>query len=130
MQGLTISPDGRFVGYRLTKPSDAKSTIVPNYVTESGFTSDIPGRTKVGVSQNNSEFFIYDRKKDTVFAIKMDSIPGIRDLPDYVKDYPQKFEQQIKEPPARPLSLEIFHGHRMEPMRSLIFVRRIIKTGG
>ena len=103
LQGLAISPDGRFVGYRLTKPSDAKSTIVPNYVTESGFTSDIRGRTKVGEPQNNSEFFIYDRKKDTVFAIKTDSIPGIRDLPDYVKDYPQKFEQQIKEPPARPV---------------------------
>ena len=38
-----------------------------------------------------------------MFAIKTDSIPGIRDLPDYVKDYPQKFEQQIKEPPARPV---------------------------
>ena len=103
LQGLTISPDGRFVGYRLTKPSDVKSTIVPNYVTESGFTSDIRGRTKVGEPQNNSEFFIYDRKKDTVFAIRTDSIPGIRDLPDYVKDYPKKFEQQIKEPPVRPV---------------------------
>jgi hypothetical protein len=39
LQGPTISPDGRFVGYRLTKPSDAKSTIVPNYVTES---ADVP----------------------------------------------------------------------------------------
>jgi len=101
--GLTISPDGRFVGYRLTKPSDVKSTIVPNYVTESGFTSDIRGRTKVGEPQNNSEFFIYDRKKDTVFTIQTDSLPGIRDLPGYVKDYPKKFEQQIKEPPARPV---------------------------
>jgi len=102
LQGLTISPDGRFVSYRLAKTSpDAKATIVPNYVTESGFTSDIRGRTKVGEPQSNSEFFIYDRRMDTVFAIKTDSLPGIRDLPDYVKDYPQKFEQQIKEPPVR-----------------------------
>ena len=102
LQGLAISPDGRFVSYRLAKTSpDAKATIVPNYVTESGFTSDIRGRTKVGEPQSNSEFFIYDRRMDTVFAIKTDSLPGIRDLPDYVKDYPQKFEQQIKEPPVR-----------------------------
>ena len=102
LQGLTISPDGRFVSYSLAKTSpDAKATIVPNYVTESGFTSDIRGRTKVGEPQSNSEFFIYDRRMDTVFAIKTDSLPGIRDLPDYVKDYPQKFEQQIKEPPIR-----------------------------
>src|SRR6185295_2401079 len=99
-----ISPDGKFVSYRLTKTSpDAKSTIVPNYVTESGFTNDIRGRTKVGEPQNNSEFFIYDRIRDTVLAIKTDSLPGIRDLPDYVKDYPQKFAEQIKEPPVRPV---------------------------
>jgi dipeptidyl aminopeptidase/acylaminoacyl peptidase len=104
LQDLTISPDGGFVSYRLTKTSsDAKATIVPNYVTESGFTSDIRGRTKVGEPQNSSEFFIYDRKNDTVLSIKTDSLPGIRDLPDYVKDYPQKFEQQIKEPPLRPV---------------------------
>jgi hypothetical protein len=102
LQDLTISPDGRFVSYRLTKTSpDAKATIVPNYVTESGFTNDIQSRTKVGEPRSNSDFFIYDRKKDTTFAIKTDSIPGIRDLPDYVKDYPNKFEQQIKDPPVR-----------------------------
>src|SRR5689334_4506087 len=103
LQGLAISPDGRFVSYRLVKTSDVKTTIVPNYVTESGFTSDIRGRTKVGEPQNNSEFFIYDRKKDTVFSIKTDSLPGVRDLPDYVKDYPKKFAQQIKDPPVRPV---------------------------
>jgi len=107
LQDLTISPDGRCVSYRLTRTSpDAKTTIVPNYVTESGFTSDIRGRTKVGEPQNNSEFFIYDRTKDTVLAIKTDSLPGIRDLPDYFKDYPKKFEQQIKEAPVRPVYIE------------------------
>lgn len=104
LQDIGMSPDGRFVNYRLTKTSpDAKATIVPNYVTESGFTTDIYGRTKVGEPQNNSDFFIFDRRRDTVFAIKTDSLPGIRDLPDYVKDYPQKFQQQIKEPPVRPV---------------------------
>ncbi|MFI5185198.1 MAG: alpha/beta fold hydrolase [Chitinophagales bacterium] len=104
LQNLTISPDGRFISYRLMKRStDAKSTIVANYVTETGYTEDIPGRTKVGAPQSSSEFFIYDREKDTVLEIKTDSIPGIRDLPDYVKDYPQKFAQKIKDPPVRPV---------------------------
>lgn len=102
LQDLNISPDGRFISYRLTKTaSDAKTTIIANYVTESGFTANIPGRTKVGAPQPNSEFFIYDRERDTVLSIKTDSIPGIRDLPDYVKDYPSKFETIIKDPPIR-----------------------------
>ena len=88
---VTISPDGKFVTYRLYKaPSDVKNTIVPNYVTESGFTQDIPGRTKVGAPQGTYEFFIFDKEKDTIINVKTDQIPGINDLPDYAKDYPSK----------------------------------------
>jgi dipeptidyl aminopeptidase/acylaminoacyl peptidase len=92
LQGLQISPDGRFVTYRLYQaPAAAKSTIVPDYVTESGFTTDIPGRTKVGTPQGKYDFYVYDKVKDTVMLVSVDSIPGITDQPDYVKDYPKKF---------------------------------------
>ncbi|HET9826277.1 MAG TPA: prolyl oligopeptidase family serine peptidase [Chitinophagaceae bacterium] len=102
IQGLTISPDGRFISYRLIKmPTDAKTTIVASYVTETGFTTEITGRTKVGAPQSSSEYFIYDRIKDTVLRIKTDTIPGIHDLPDYVRDYPNKFGEEIKNPPLR-----------------------------
>ena len=98
LQGLTISPDGRFVSYRLFKSATGvKTTIVPSYVTETGFTTDLNARSKVGGAQGTSEFFIYDRVRDTVLAIKADStIPGIRDLPDYLKDYPKELERRTK----------------------------------
>ncbi len=100
LQGLDISPDGRFVTYRLYQPaSGGKNTIVPAYVTETGFTTDIPGRTKVGSPQGKSDMYIYDKLKDTVMMVSVDSIPGIRDQPDYVKDYPQKAGN--KKPSAR-----------------------------
>ena len=106
IQSLGISPNGKFISYRLVRtPTDAKTTIIPNYVTETGFTTDIPGRTKVGAALSNSEFFIYDRERDTVFTIKTDSIKGIRDLPDYVKDYPKKYEQRIKNPTVRAVNI-------------------------
>lgn len=35
-----------------------KSTIVPNYITESSYTEDIPARTKVGDSQSANKFAI------------------------------------------------------------------------
>lgn len=104
LQGLTISPDGRFVSYRLFKAAPsagAKTTIVPSYVTETGFTTDIPARTKVGSQQGTAEFFVYDRVKDTLIAIKTDSIPGIQDLPDYVKEYPKQLEEKKKKPANR-----------------------------
>jgi len=106
MQGLNVSPDGRFVSYRLFKAAtNAKNTIVPSFVTESGFTTDIPGRSKVGAPQGVSEFFVYDRDRDTVWAIKTDSIPGIKDLPDYVKDYPKQLEEKTKKAAARAVSI-------------------------
>jgi dipeptidyl aminopeptidase/acylaminoacyl peptidase len=105
LAALTISPDGRFVTYNLIRQANnAKATIIPNYVTESGFTTDINGRTKVGSPQGTSEFFIYDRERDTVFAIKTDSIQGIKDLPDYVKDYPKQAEERKKKNSNREVS--------------------------
>lgn len=104
LQGLHISPDGRYINYRLFKqasPANAKSTIVPNYVTESGFTTDIPARTKVGAQQSTYEYYIYDRVEDTVIAFETDSIPGINDLPDYAKDYPKPKDEKAKKTVTR-----------------------------
>ncbi len=86
---LEISPDGRFITYSLfTAPAGAKATFVPSFVTESGFTSELPSRTKVGAPRGSYRFFIFDRERDTILALQTDQIPGITDLPDYLKDYP------------------------------------------
>ncbi|MEO6705836.1 MAG: DPP IV N-terminal domain-containing protein, partial [Ginsengibacter sp.] len=102
VRGLSISPDGRFITYRLFESASGRmATIVPNYVTESGFTTDITGREKVGEAQGTFQFFIYDRQADSVFEVKTDSIEGIRDLPGYVKDYPKELAQRTKENAVR-----------------------------
>ena len=75
---LVLSPDERFVTFTLTQSAtDPKRTVVPNYVTESGFTEDIPGRTKVGEPLSTSEFFVYNIVLDSVMQVKTDEIPGI-----------------------------------------------------
>lgn len=97
MRNLQISSDGRYISYTLFKPDqNGKRTIVPNYVTETGFTEDIPVRTKVGSPLGTSELFVYDREKDSVHAVSLDSIPGIEDLPDYLKDYPSRLSASKK----------------------------------
>jgi dipeptidyl aminopeptidase/acylaminoacyl peptidase len=91
VSGPKLSPDGRFVTYRVSQPDkSAKSTIIPNYVTESGFTEDIPGRAKVGAPGTTNEFWVYDIKKDTTRKVSVKNIPGISDKPDYLKDYPKQ----------------------------------------
>jgi dipeptidyl aminopeptidase/acylaminoacyl peptidase len=95
--GIQLSPDGRYVTYRLTQAAEgAKNTIVPNYVTSSGYTEDIPNRTKVGSPQSTSVSYIFDKQRDTVYSINTKDLPGIKDLPDYVKDYPKQLEDRKK----------------------------------
>jgi dipeptidyl aminopeptidase/acylaminoacyl peptidase len=49
VQQLSVSPNGAAVLFTTTVPTnDARATIVPNYVTSSGYTEDIAGRTNVG----------------------------------------------------------------------------------
>jgi dipeptidyl aminopeptidase/acylaminoacyl peptidase len=97
VSSVVLSPDGRYITYRLAKAADGeKKTIVPNYVTASGFTEDIPNREKVGGPQTAYESFIFDTQRDSVYKIVTSAIPGIKDLPDYVKDYPKELEQRTK----------------------------------
>jgi dipeptidyl aminopeptidase/acylaminoacyl peptidase len=58
---LNLSPDGKYVIATITEPATgSKNTIVPNFVTESGYTEDISGRTKVGDTQNRTRLTIID----------------------------------------------------------------------
>jgi dipeptidyl aminopeptidase/acylaminoacyl peptidase len=102
---LQISPDGRFVTYNLFSPATAKGTIVPAFVTESGYTTDLNGRTKVGQPQGTSAFYLYDRKKDTIYEVQTYQIPGIRDVPAYLKDYPAAFQKLQKDSAARTVTV-------------------------
>jgi dipeptidyl aminopeptidase/acylaminoacyl peptidase len=51
---LLLSPDAAYVVATLSDPSAGKNTIVPNYVTESAYTEEIQGRTKVGDAQGRT----------------------------------------------------------------------------
>ena len=56
---MSLSPDGKFVIVMTNESgSGSKNTIVPNYVTESGYTEDIASRTKVGDVQGRNRIAI------------------------------------------------------------------------
>jgi len=102
--GLTLSPDGRFITYTLVSMATGNTnTIVPNYVTESGYTEDISGRTKVGENPSGYEAFVYDTQRDTAYQIMFNNLPGIKDLPEYVKDYPKQLAERTKKNEDRKL---------------------------
>jgi len=100
LDGLEISPDGRFITYFSFKPAEgARNSFVPAYVTESGFTRNIPSRTKVGAPLDSYRFFIFDRQQDTVLNLQTDQLPGIGDLPDYMKGRADKPRELVFDGP-------------------------------
>ncbi|HET9533462.1 MAG TPA: prolyl oligopeptidase family serine peptidase [Blastocatellia bacterium] len=56
---LNLTPDEKHVIAAVNEAGEgAKSTIVPNYVTESAYTEDIPARTKVGDALSRSRLAV------------------------------------------------------------------------
>lgn len=85
--GGDISPDLNYVVYNLYIPPNGENTIVPDYVTESGYTTDLNTRSKVGSPQYTSESWILNLKTGDTYQIKTDSIEGIYNKPKYLKEY-------------------------------------------
>lgn len=87
---IQLSPDENYVTFGLRKEANkTRSTIVPQYLTDDGFTKDISARSKVGRDGASYQFGIYNIRQDTVYYIETDSVPGIFDQPKYYEDYKQ-----------------------------------------
>ena len=82
-----LSPDLNYVVYNLRKDVKQKNTLVPDFVTQSGFTKDLPSRSKVGGDRDTYESWIYDIRNDTSYQIMTDDIIGIREKPPYMEEY-------------------------------------------
>src|SRR5690606_28205147 len=67
--------------------------------------NQINGRTKVGNRLTTTRFFVYDRKLDSISEVSVASIPGIKDLPDYLNDYPDRLAAAKKENADRKVNL-------------------------
>lgn len=93
-----ISPDFQFVTYTLRSEAKEIKTEIPDYVTQSGYTSHSMSRSKVGSPQDTYEMGIYDIAHDTTYTIDIAQVEGIYDKPAYLKDYAEgdfnpKFEK-------------------------------------
>lgn len=98
LSNMQLSPDARFVTFSVFTPASNKNTKVPDYTAASGYTEDLNTRPKVGTQPSKVEIGIYDLERDTVYYVKTANLPGIKDLPDYIKDYPEKtWEEKVRD---------------------------------
>ena len=111
LRGAEISPDLNYVVYSLYGSPNDKNTIVPDYVTQSGYTTDLNARSKVGGPQYTSESWVLNLKTEKTYQIKTDSIEGIFDKPNYLKDYaenPSEYKDTFETPRTVTIGSPIF----------------------
>lgn len=76
---IDISPGEKYVSFRLTKMNRGKGTMVPSFVTESGYTEELNARPKVGAPASEQQLCLYDIAADTVITLSFADLPGIND---------------------------------------------------
>jgi len=94
VNGISLSPTGNFVIYSIYERGNGKATLVTHHVTESGYSEEETARVKVGSPQGGVEMGIFDVKNNKLVTIDKSQIPGLKDLPDYLSDYPERMPKE------------------------------------
>ena len=108
VSNMQVSPDLKFVSFRLTTPARAKRTKVPDFVTESGYLNDLNSRPKVGSKEDTYELGIYDVERDTYLMVETKNLDGIYAKPAYLYEY-HTGEEEFKDSYDSPKPV-IIHG--------------------
>lgn len=88
---LQIDPTERFVTFNLSdQGNNNRTTLVQDYVTETGYAEDRTARVKVGSPGTAQELMVQDLQNDTTYSIDLHQLQGSYDLPAY------KLEQGAK----------------------------------
>ena len=101
IRGMSVSPDMRYVVYQLVVEAKNKPTIVPDYVTRTGYTEELRSRPKVGAPLDSYETWILDLEADSSYRVDTKQIKGIYDKPAYLKEYapdPETYSDKYDEP--------------------------------
>ena len=86
-----ISPTGKYVVYTVhNTPAGIKNTSVTHWVTESGYTEEKSARPKTGSPETKSEIAVFDLENRKTVKPETSSIPGLKDLPGFLSDYPSR----------------------------------------
>lgn len=84
---LSLTPDEKYVIVSVIEPGrEAKNAIVPNYVTESAYTEDIPARNKVGDVQSKTRLALVNAESGEVKFVEH----GLTDPPKNPEDKSDK----------------------------------------
>ena len=101
-----LSPSGKYVIYSTyQRPENATSTSVTHFVTEDGYTRNSDARSKVGSPETKATIGIFDVENNKTIEVKTSAIPGLKDLPEFIYEYPDQVPEDTAKIEKREFNL-------------------------
>ncbi len=98
---VSSSPSERFIVYTTSENVGAQPTSVTHFVTTTGYTNEQTARAKVGSPQTTVRLWVFDTQNKKSIEVKSDQLPGIKDLPDFLADYPNRVSDYNYDEPRK-----------------------------
>jgi dipeptidyl aminopeptidase/acylaminoacyl peptidase len=106
IRDASLSATGKYVVYSTFETAQGQqATSVTHFVTKSGYTEDHNARAKVGSPQAQTKIGIMDVENNTTIDIQTAELPGFKDVPDYLQDYPDRIPADTSEIKNREINL-------------------------
>ena len=86
IDNIQISPDGKFVSYRLTYDTQDKETEFTQYISPDGHAYSIKARPKVSNGDPTHRLGIIDLLKDSAYYVDFSALTDLRKKPSYMND--------------------------------------------
>jgi dipeptidyl aminopeptidase/acylaminoacyl peptidase len=88
LEQVKVSPDGKFVTFRISDYPTQTSTNVEHFITADGFTQSKKARAKVSIDNfSKHKFGIFNVEKDTTYYVSFSNLSGIKEAPKYYQEY-------------------------------------------
>jgi dipeptidyl aminopeptidase/acylaminoacyl peptidase len=86
IDNIQLSPDGKFVSYRLTFETQDKETEFTQFISSDGHASTVKARSKVSENDPTHKLGIVDLAKDSSYFIDLSKLSDLRKKPAYLND--------------------------------------------
>lgn len=86
LENIQISPDSKYISFRLSNYPEEKETHVENHISSDGHTYSSAARAKVSDEDASHRLGIYSTVLDSVYFIDFSKLTDIRKKPTYLND--------------------------------------------
>lgn len=95
IENIQVSPDAKYISFRLSTYPEEKETHVENHISSDGHTYTSAARAKVSSEDASHRLGIYSIERDSVYFIDFSKLSEIRKKPSYLNDS-KPFEKDRK----------------------------------